>query len=188
MSRAMVPKQASILLIDDNPAEYPLIRAYLSEIEGRSFELTWVASYREGLCALRRGEFDVCFLDYRLGERDGVQLLQDAELGPDCPPVVLLTGLDDPEIDVRATAAGAADYLSKNHLSPAVLERTIRHALERARAQKALQRQVGLLRMLQTVTALGLEGGPVPEALRRSLEEICAQTGWLAGHVLRLAP
>jgi signal transduction histidine kinase len=53
-------------------------------------------------------------------------------------PIILLTGTDDWETDVEAMKAGAADYLVKGHIDPRLLERSIRYALERKRAQEEL--------------------------------------------------
>ena len=47
--------------------------------------------------------------------------------------MILLTGQGDREIDVEAMKAGAADYLVKGDYSGSMLERSIRHALERIR-------------------------------------------------------
>ena len=52
-------------------------------------------------------------------------------------PIILLTGCSDPQIDVEAIQAGAADYLVKDQVTPALLERSI-HAIARKRAEEAL--------------------------------------------------
>jgi signal transduction histidine kinase len=54
-------------------------------------------------------------------------------------PAVLLTGQGDHEVDLRAMAAGAADYLEKGQVTAALLERSIRYAVENARVNKVLE-------------------------------------------------
>jgi diguanylate cyclase (GGDEF)-like protein len=54
--------------------------------------------------------------------------------------VVLLTALADPDVEARALAAGAQDFLGKDELTPRALRRVVRYAMERHRAQIDLLR------------------------------------------------
>src|SRR5262245_5210785 len=118
----------------------------LSAIEGKVFDLKWAASYEQGLDALRAGIHDVCLLDYRLGNRDGLELLQECEAERLKAPVILLTGMYDYGIDVAAMRLGAADFLVKDQLTPSLLERAIRYAIEQFRTLSELHRQQDELR------------------------------------------
>ena len=71
----------------------------LSTIEGKVFDLKWAASYQDGLDAIRLGMHDVCLLDYRLGDRDGLELLKESEAERLKAPVILLTGAYDYGVD-----------------------------------------------------------------------------------------
>ena len=53
-------------------------------------------------------------------------------------PVVVLSGFEDETTALTAVQEGAQDYLVKGHVSTAVLERTVRYAIERSRTSKAL--------------------------------------------------
>jgi signal transduction histidine kinase len=50
-----------------------------------------------------------------------------------------LTGRSDYQLDLAAMEAGAADYLVKGQLEPRLLERAIRYAIMRWRAEAALR-------------------------------------------------
>ena len=103
-----------ILLIDDDDDSYVITRGLLSQVQGAAINLEWAGTYEAGLAALRRGEYDACLLDYRLGARDGLELLREA-LAEGCrPPIIMLTGQSDHDIDLQAMRAGAADYLVKD--------------------------------------------------------------------------
>src|SRR5207302_10167105 len=52
-------------------------------------------------------------------------------------PLVILSGLQDEEIDLQAVREGAQDYLLKGHTDGYVLMRAIRYAMERKRADAA---------------------------------------------------
>ncbi|MBY0526828.1 MAG: response regulator [Gemmataceae bacterium] len=144
----------SVLLVEDDADDYTLTRDYLSEIAGRRFHLDWVATYDAALEAIRRQEHHVYLLDYRLGERNGLELLREAVRLGARKPMILLTGQGDREVDMEAMRTGAADYLIKEQLDPSLLERAIRYAIEHKRTEEALrQMQEELERRVQERTA-----------------------------------
>jgi PAS domain S-box-containing protein len=100
--------------------------------------MTWKSSYEEGLSALLAGEFDACILDYRLGQRTGLELLAEVRgKGSRCP-IIVLTGYGDHDLDLQAMEAGAADYLVKGQISAPLLDRAIRYSIKNARDMQAL--------------------------------------------------
>src|SRR5437763_838130 len=124
-----------ILLVDDDRGDYLLTRQLLSRAGERRFVLDWVATDREALERMRGNEHDVCLLDYRLGESDGLELLREAIRRGCSAPLILLTGQGDEGVDQAAMRSGAADYLVKSDLTAPLLERSICHAIERQRAE-----------------------------------------------------
>ena len=119
-----------VLLIEDDQDDYALTLELLQEAYGDDFSLTWFDNWSKGSDALNEGEFDVCLLDYQLGEHNGLKIVQDAKLRGIATPIVLLTGLGSREIDLEAMRAGAADYLEKGKIDAVLLERSIRYALK----------------------------------------------------------
>ncbi|MGQ4649451.1 response regulator [Lyngbya aestuarii] len=134
-----------VLLVDDDEDDYILTRDLLSESKGAFFELEWVASYEQALGVIAQNQHDVYLLDYRLGEHNGLELLGKAIAAGCKEPIILLTGLGDHEIDIEAMKAGAADYLDKSQLRAPLLERSIRYAIERKRAEQKIREQAALL-------------------------------------------
>jgi signal transduction histidine kinase len=127
-----------VLIADDDEDDYILTRDLLLRIGRPRFQLDWTPSYEGALQAIELNQHDVYLLDYHLGHADGLQLLREA-LARGCKaPIILLTGNDNWETDVEAMKAGAADYLVKGQLDARLLERSIRYALERTRAQAEL--------------------------------------------------
>ncbi len=123
-----------MLLVEDDEDDYILTRGLFADMRGCRFQLEWFKSYELGLAAMARNQHDVCLLDYRLGARNGIELLKDA-LERGCQaPIILLTGLGEHDVDVEAMKAGAADYLVKTGLRADLLERSVRYALERKRS------------------------------------------------------
>ena len=128
-----------LLLIEDDEDDYILIRTLLSESFER-VELDWAKSYEGGLDALSRLHYDACLLDYALGDRTGLELLTEAREKGAGAAVILLTAHGGNEIDMKALAAGASDYLVKGEINAGALERSIRYAVERKKAEIELKR------------------------------------------------
>jgi diguanylate cyclase (GGDEF)-like protein/PAS domain S-box-containing protein len=128
-----------LLLVEDDEDDYVLTRALLSDVKRTRFELEWSASFHDALRALAMRAHDVCLIDYRLGDHDGLELLRRAREAGVTAPMILLTGQDGGDIDLAAMRAGAADYLVKGQIDAPLLERSIRYALEQSRTLRALQ-------------------------------------------------
>lgn len=89
------------------------------------------ASYSDGAQKyLYKKQYDICLLDLRLGENDGVKLLNVAKEKCATVPVIFLTGQGDQGKAVEVMKACASDYLIKSRLSVEGLERAIRNAIE----------------------------------------------------------
>jgi diguanylate cyclase (GGDEF)-like protein len=112
----------------------------LNNIGSRQFDLEWAATFGDGLEALSTGEFEVCLVDCSTGGRDGTEILEEAESRGVATPLVMLTGMVNRDVDERAMALGAADYLVKNEITPGILDRTIRYAISRASLLNELAR------------------------------------------------
>ena len=131
-----------VLLIDDDEDDRVLTAERLNEIPGNPYQLDWISRYDEGLEAICQGTHDVYLLDFRLGARTGIELLREAH-GHGCSgPIILLTGQGQSRTDVEALDAGADDYLEKDRLTSAILDRSIRYALFRHRVERELEQKV----------------------------------------------
>ena len=128
-----------ILLIEDDEDDYALVRELLSGLGRADFSLEWVKTYQEGLEELCRGDHDVYLLDYRLGSRDGLELIREAT-GSGCDkPIIFFTGSGDYEVDMGAMRSGVADYLVKGQLTNDMLERSIRYSIARKKSERELK-------------------------------------------------
>jgi len=123
-----------VLLIDDDEDDFVLTGDLVSLIRVPAIaQMKWASSYEAGLLALRDNCNDVCLLDYRLGARDGLELLREARSQGCLCPIIVLTGKGGDGTDTLAMSLGADDYLAKGDLSVPLLERAIRYAIGRAR-------------------------------------------------------
>jgi len=123
------------LLVDNNENEYLLTKALLKISYNDAFELDWSNSYDKALELILSNEYNICLMDYKLGEHTGVDLLHEIMANEVNIPVIMLTNEKNREIDIAAMQAGAADYLIKGAISPEILERSIRYAIERKESE-----------------------------------------------------
>jgi two-component system cell cycle response regulator len=129
-----------VLVIDDDRLQVRLLQAHFENFRRGAYSLDWSETYEDGLARLLTGSYSACLLDFRLGDRDGLQLIREAtELG--CrTPIVFLTSEASEKIDIQAMEAGALDYLVKGEINPRSLERSLRYALKLGESIEALRR------------------------------------------------
>lgn len=127
-----------VLLVEDDEEDYYITRTLLQDVQDFHSEIEWVTTCQEGIEKVKEQKYDVCLLDYRLGSCTGLEFLQQVNAFNQKTPIILLTGLHNREIDVKAMEAGASDYLIKENLDGFILERSVRHAIERKKYESQL--------------------------------------------------
>jgi len=175
-----------VLLVDDDEDSYILTRHHVSKISGGKLVLDWAPSYEKGLELIREFKHDVYLLDYRLGARTGLELLKESlALGCQAPMIILTT--ENPEVDAQAMKLGAADFLSKDKLDSALLERSIRYSLKHFQTLRVLrEREATISAFMQNVPCAvymkDLDGKYVyanetcAKVFRRKVEEVIGKT------------
>jgi signal transduction histidine kinase len=131
-----------LLLVDDDHDDYILTRDLLAESVHNRYEVDWISSYDEALESMCRDKHDVYILDYILGDKTGLQLLEEARDRNSPGPVILLTGQSNEALDRAAMEAGASDFLEKSRIDSTLLERSIRFVLQQRRHKAELERKV----------------------------------------------
>lgn len=121
-----------ILVIDDNPDDLGIISRFLGRC-GRETEIDWAKTGGEALDRLDRKKYDLSFLDLRLPDVDGLELMGALTRLEHDMPVIMVTGQGDEKAAVAAMKAGAYDYIVKDDLTVELLTKTIAHALEKRR-------------------------------------------------------
>jgi diguanylate cyclase (GGDEF)-like protein/PAS domain S-box-containing protein len=129
-----------VLLVEDDEDDYLITRDMLAHQDRVRFTVDWSACYPDGLTAIGEQRHDVYLIDYRLGERTGLELVREGFSEQPFAPVIMLTGQAAYEIDLEATALGVTDYLVKQELDPLGLERSIRYAISHQKAVGDLSR------------------------------------------------
>lgn len=145
-----------ILLIDDDEDDYIIVKDLLSDIKHTKFNVEWESDYEQALEKIRQESYDVYLIDYRLGEKNGLDLLKEAVHMGCQSPIIMLTGQGYPEVDYEAMRMGASDYMIKGRITAQMIERSIRYALNHARTLNKLYDQEKKYRQLfeQSINAI----------------------------------
>lgn len=126
-----------ILLVEDDEDDYILTRDYLLASKNKRYHLHWVTTVEQALDQFK--DAGVILVDYDLGMSSGLDLVREAVKRGCKAPIILLTGQGSYDLDVAAMQMGASDYLTKAEVTPAILERSIRYAIERKRNEENLR-------------------------------------------------
>jgi signal transduction histidine kinase len=133
-------KTIPVLIVDDEAMFTKLAISQLAQAREVFFEPLAVAGLPQAMQALQERRFAVVLLDLKLPGVKGLDgLRQIRNRAPDTP-VLMLTNTADEELAMKTIRHGAQDYLLKQEMSPALLERSIRYAMERSATTVALQR------------------------------------------------
>jgi len=135
----MNPGHLRILVVEDNAADRALFRIYLKHVPG--LEIAEADLGAAGLELCRSWNPDCVLLDFTLPDMTGIEFIDMLRLdaGTLPCPIVMLTGIADERVAVRAVNAGATDYVPKSENMEAVLEHSIFNAIDKCRLEKELE-------------------------------------------------
>ena len=130
------PARASILIVDDTPANLRLLSQMLA---GQGYHVRPVPDGPLALAAVRAEAPDLILLDIRMPEMDGYQVCERLKADPQARdiPIIFISALDATQDKVRAFHAGGVDYITKPFQAAEVLARVETHL-----ALRELQKQL----------------------------------------------
>lgn len=130
-----MPEILKILIVDDDEIDRMAVRRALKLVDG-TMEITEAEDSASASLAFNTQDFDCAFIDYRLPDMDGLELIRKLRGGGVKTPLIVLTGQADDQIAVDLMKAGASDYLSKYKISPAGLIKTLQNAIRIHQAEQ----------------------------------------------------
>lgn len=177
----MNTRNLRILVIDDDQDDCFHIKDLLNDVNNSKYTVSWESTYAGGVKALCEKDFDACLLDYKLGEKTGLDLLIEAQQRAFSFPIIFLTGLVDFELDMQAMQLGAADFLVKGQLTSPLLERSIRYSIKQAIDLEELKKTKAQVLQQDRLASLGLLASSLaheigtPLGIIRSRAELAAK-------------
>ena len=159
MTQSPAHNETVVLLVEDDRDDFFLTQDVLQSVPNHKYSVVWAGSYERANLELLERTYDIALVDYRIGERTGLEFIREAGRKFPDTPMILLTGVSDPHIDRAAEAAGAADFLEKGAITPELLDRSIRYACKNARRRAILD--AVLSNSAAGIVALDRAGSPL---------------------------
>jgi two-component system OmpR family response regulator len=137
MTTTAADRSTRVLVVDDEENISFLLGSALRHF---GFDVTTAATGREGLDAVRSGEFDLVLLDVMLPDLDGFEVCRRMRQDGERMPVLFLTARDATDDRVRGLTLGGDDYVSKPFSLEEVVARI--HAILRRHGRPTRTSQV----------------------------------------------
>jgi DNA-binding NtrC family response regulator len=125
------------MVVDDEPTVLDTCRDIFSD----NYQVVLKQSAQEALSHLADSNVDVIFLDLKMPDLDGMEMLEQIQLMDDPPPVIMVTATRTAKTAVTAMKLGAFDYITK----PFNIDE-LRLAAEKALENRTLVKEVRNLR------------------------------------------
>ncbi len=128
----------NVLIVDDDEIDRELVRRCLNR-EDQSVNIFECNDLPEAIRTFDENTIDIALLDLGLPSSTGLATLHAfREAAPDIP-VVLLSGLEDESIAVKAVEDGAEDFIKKDGLEQIWLSISLKNAIHRHRLKRTLE-------------------------------------------------
>jgi len=146
-----------VLLIDDEPFYFKLLRGALKEAE---YNLEYAKSGSEGLAKISSYEPDMLIVDLKLPEMDGFEIVKRLRQDPKFShtPVIVITSADELSEKLKAFELGADDYLVKP-FQPEELVARMGLLARRGRAMQMARKEAPQKKISTVLTVHSLRGG-----------------------------
>jgi two-component system, NtrC family, response regulator HydG len=128
-----------ILIIDDDMDMCQLLSRFLQR---KGFDTATATNGNKGIAAFRDGQFDLVLCDFRLGDKEGVEVLKEIKQINHAVQVIIITGYSDIKMAVEVIRQGAFDYITKPLVPDEVLD-LVNRALNTAVSDNAVAAKNG---------------------------------------------
>jgi PAS domain S-box-containing protein len=128
-----------VLLVEDDDVDAEATARQLRRMDS-TFTVVREQCLEDACARLETSRVDLILLDLGLPDSQGLETLDRMRACAGYVPVVVFTGRQDEKLGMEAIRRGAQDYLTKDELTPRLLARVLRYAIERGKSQERLAR------------------------------------------------
>ncbi|QRN83715.1 sigma-54-dependent Fis family transcriptional regulator [Chloroflexota bacterium] len=133
---------ATILVVDDVDTAR---EAMAKSLRKDGYEVLEASTLSEARAALEQNQADICVLDIKLPDGNGLQLMDDLAHEAWQPKFIVITAYGEIDIAVDAMKKGAVDFLTKP-----LNMKTLKQSIKRAEEIVSMRRELNHLRSAQT--------------------------------------
>src|SRR3954453_9718813 len=147
MSKRSAPTSQPIrvLIVEDDVDDVLVLREDLA-LAPVPFQVEIAPTLKAALERLGEGGINVGVCDLTLPDSKGLETFHALAAHPSQVPIIVLSGLMDEALALETVEQGAQDYLVKGQCDQRLLVRSVRYAIKRAEADRALAVERNLLR------------------------------------------
>lgn len=131
MERTAVPNTIRVLIIDDDEDDAFILRRHLMSNDDYHFVVEWVDSFDDACEKIFARQHDVYLIDYRLGDKTGIDLLQLVKPGQRSESFIMMSGAGDRDLLAKSMKYEAADFIVKGTFDSELLTKAIVYSLQR---------------------------------------------------------
>ncbi|MDL1873359.1 sigma-54-dependent Fis family transcriptional regulator [Deltaproteobacteria bacterium PRO3] len=145
--------KSQILVVDDEIAVLRALERFLTE---KGFEVTLADTFDKAAKVLESGRIDLALIDLKLGDRDGIELVQYLQKVSPQTACMILTGFGSIDTAIQAIKAGAFHYVTKPFQFDDLLN-LVQKALEHQRTReenRLLKKQLNLKYGLENIVGV----------------------------------
>jgi two-component system sensor histidine kinase/response regulator len=133
-------RNLSILLVEDDANSVRMMRFLFKEIAFPGAQLHVAGNLRDAATQLRARRTDLVLLDLNLPDGSGLDAFKFIYECDDGVAIILISGAGDERLSLELIRLGAQDYLAKQDLEAELLEKSIRHSLQRKGVEEKLKK------------------------------------------------
>jgi diguanylate cyclase (GGDEF)-like protein/PAS domain S-box-containing protein len=168
----------TILLIEDpRTSQGPAARA-LEQLRARPYSVVKVGTLAEGIEQVSRTRFAAAILDMTLRDGMGLPAFLRFQSKAGTVPIVVLVDRAYEDLGVEATRRGALDYLVKDEIGGALLDKVLRLAFERTHTVLALRASEARYRTMFESTAAGVYQATCDDRMLTINPAFCKMLGY----------
>ena len=138
----MQTKLIKILIVEDNPSDFLILRQHLKASNVTHAEPDHTKSVAETLEILKIRKPDVIILDLFLPDSESLDTFMRVHEAATSVPIIILSSTSDFDSAVQAIKLGAQDYIFKTDLDSQCLSKSIAYSIERKITQETLQNKI----------------------------------------------
>lgn len=184
----LIPGEINLLYIEDDITNAQLIMDMLRIDKHTDFKVNHKTNLMDGIKVLDSKEcsYDVVLLDLVLPNSEGINTYEKVhELCEDIPIVIISTHED---IACKCVRRGAQDYILKSDVTPGLIARSLKYAIERKRLEsERLLSEEKYRNLVEVARAVMYEIDFRVMKFTYVNDELCRLTGWTREELLAMS-
>ena len=142
----------SIIIIENNIADQLMLKEYLLGTNLNIGRIETVSSLAQAVLLLKQHSFSLILLDLFLPDSTGLDSYRSLLRINSRVPVIILSGLSDTQVSLKALSLGAQDFLIKGDYNIKILEKTVLYSIERKKNLETIEENVERFNLVSMAT------------------------------------